>query len=127
MNQKQIVATSEDNSPNSHLQVKLTSPAKQTGYIKFVVTLQNGSKNYIWLRGRNAWALRKLIMAGKSGCTPITHVGPRWSAYVHNLRKESNLEIETINEPHGGAYAGTHARYVLRSKVALKEETDGKT
>lgn len=68
--------------------------------------------------GRDAWALRNLINAGAAGCTPIDHPGPRWSHYVFKLRGFGFL-IETVNENHGGPFAGTHARYVLRSEVEI--------
>lgn len=71
----------------------------------------------IWVSGRNRWALEQLIEAGPKGVTPISHPGPRWSAYVHNLRQICGLDIETIHEPHGGPFSGTHARYVLCSIV----------
>lgn len=70
--------------------------------------------------GRDAWAIAQLIEAGPLGCTPIEHPGPRWSAYVHKWRKRG-LPIETIRESHGGAYAGSHARYVLRSLTEILE------
>lgn len=70
--------------------------------------------------GRDAWALAELIKAGVEGCTPITHPGPRWSAYVHKWRKRG-LAIETIRENHDGPYAGSHARYVLRTPVDVLE------
>jgi hypothetical protein len=38
--------------------------------------------------GRVAWALGELIDAGPAGCTPIDHPGPRWSSYVHRLRRD---------------------------------------
>lgn len=68
--------------------------------------------------GRVAWALDNLIREGARGCTPITHVGPRWSDYVFKLRK-AGVVVETIDEKHEGAYAGSHARYVLRSPVTV--------
>ena len=74
--------------------------------------------------GRDAWALLKLIKAGGRGCTYIKNPGPRWSAYVHALRHECRLTIETINEAHGGQFAGTHARYVLRSPVEIIAVSD---
>jgi hypothetical protein len=70
----------------------------------------------ILVSGRNRWALECLILAGDRGCTPIEIIGPRVSAYVFNLRK-MGVRIETLTEPHGGAFAGHHARYVLRSTV----------
>lgn len=73
--------------------------------------------------GRQAWALAELISAGANGCTPITHPGPRWSAYVLKLR-QAGLDIETIRERHEGAYAGHHARYVLHTPVAVVEQLE---
>jgi hypothetical protein len=69
--------------------------------------------------GRDAWALGELITAGAAGCTPIDNPGPRWSGYVFKLKRIYGLDIESITEVHGGEYAGKHARYVLRSRVAF--------
>ena len=71
--------------------------------------------------GRVAWALAELVRAGKRGVTPIDNPGPRWSAYIFTLRTEYGLDIETVNEPHGGPYPGTHARYVLKSRIEVIE------
>ena len=70
----------------------------------------------IALKGREVWALDRLAEAGPRGCTPIEHPAPRWSAYVHRLRG-LGVPIETLHEPHGGDFAGTHGRYVLRARV----------
>ena len=75
-------------------------------------------------QGRDAWALLELYRAGDAGCTPITHPGPRWSGYVHKLRKRG-LQIETVTERYGGPFAGHHARYVLRSRIQLIGADDG--
>lgn len=69
-------------------------------------------------KGREAWALGRLIAAGEKGCTPIDQPAPRWSHYVFQLRK-SGLQVETVNERHGGAFSGNHARYVLRTPVMV--------
>lgn len=71
--------------------------------------------------GRNAWALLALWKAGTQGVTPIDTPAPRWSGYVHNLRR-AGVPIETVHEKHGGPYPGTHARYVLRA-TELKIES----
>ena len=68
--------------------------------------------------GRVAWALDNFVAAGVSGCTPITHPGPRWSDAVMKLRRQG-LDVETIYERHGGAYAGNHGRYLLHSTVEI--------
>ena len=83
----------------------------------YILTFETGKKIYLQLLGRASWALNELIKAGKKGCTPINQPAPRWSAYVHVLRHEYGLIIETIYEPHGGPFPGTHARYVLKSNV----------
>lgn len=75
--------------------------------------------------GRNAWALKQLIEAGERGCTPIKNPAPRWSHYVFKLRK-AGFVVETIDEGHGGPYAGIHGRYVLRSKVRVLHEMEGR-
>ncbi len=87
--------------------------------VTFLVSGQEGQERTLLLHGRNAWALAKLVDAGAWGCTPITHPGPRWSAYVHRLRHDYGLRIETIHEEHTGAFPGYHARYVLRSVVSI--------
>jgi hypothetical protein len=68
------------------------------------------------VRGRDAWALNSLIENGAAGCTPIDCPAPRWSHYNFKLRG-AGLNVETIDEAHGGAFSGTHARYVLRSTI----------
>jgi hypothetical protein len=84
-------------------------------------TVHHSDKNTaeITVQGRDRWALECLIKAGALGCTPIDQPGPRWSAYVHALRHERGLAIETIHEKHGGPFQGNHARYVLKSHVTL--------
>lgn len=83
---------------------------------ELIVQLPNGQM--LGYSGRLAWALRALIAVGEKGCTPIDTPGPRWSAYIYELRKDG-LDIETINEAHGGPYPGRHARYVLRTPLTL--------
>ncbi len=77
----------------------------------------------IFVGGRNRWALEELIAAGERGCTPIDNPAPRWSGYTHVLRG-LGVPIETKTEPHGGPFAGTHARYVLMAPVTRNEGQD---
>jgi hypothetical protein len=72
--------------------------------------------------GRDAWALDQLIQASTAGCTPIDNPAPRWSHYIWKIRRVG-IVVETHDEPHGGAYAGHHARYELRSRLAVIERT----
>lgn len=60
--------------------------------------------------------LEALIEAGATGCTFYDAPAPRWAASIYRLRRRG-VEVETIREPHGGPYPGTHARYFLRSVV----------
>jgi hypothetical protein len=83
----------------------------------FTILLEDGEAREIVVGGRDRWALEALIAAGRKGCTPIDTPGPRWSAYVFNLR-QMGIPIETVTEAHGGPFAGSHARYVLRARVA---------
>jgi hypothetical protein len=93
---------------------------KPTTHLRVAVKTDDGER-FINPLGRNAWALDQLIKAGINGCTPINCPAPRWSAYVFKLRHEFGLNVETIDEPHGGPYAGTHARYILRDVVRIIE------
>jgi len=56
------------------------------------------------------------MAASAKGCTPVDTPGPRWSAYIFDLR-QMGVDIETVHESHDGPFSGTHARYVLRSRV----------
>lgn len=89
-----------------------------TAWGRMAFYIQNAGETplHIVVYGRDRWALECLIAAGAKGCTPIDRPGPRWSAYVFNLRG-MGVQIETVREPHGGPFEGTHARYVLRSVV----------
>ena len=81
------------------------------------LTIEIGGQLKI-IKGRDARALSELISGGLVGVTPIERLAPRWSHYVHKLGR-AGIHVETIEEKHGGAYAGTHARYVLRSSVRV--------
>ncbi len=76
--------------------------------------------------GRDALALERLLAAGERGCTPITEPAPRCRTMIWKLRTKHGLVIETIDEDHGGQFAGTHARYVLRSNVEILPAEPGR-
>lgn len=102
------------------------------GAARYRVTRTDGTAHDITVKGRCRWALDNLIRAGLNGCTPIDHPGPRWSAYRWSLVHEHQVEIETRHEKHGPPFDGTHARYILISKVerlpyATPAEVDGGT
>ena len=69
-------------------------------------------------RGREAWCLKRLVESGERGVSALEDVGPRLSHYIHKLRR-AGLTIETIEERHGGPFAGIHGRYVLRTPVEI--------
>ncbi|MBZ6079181.1 winged helix domain-containing protein [Microvirga puerhi] len=86
--------------------------------VELHVSIDGGSERKFV--GRYAWTLFELIHADEKGCTPIEQPAPRWSHYVFVLRQKG-VVIETITEKHAGAYAGTHARYVLHGTVEIRK------
>jgi hypothetical protein len=70
------------------------------------------------LKGREAWTLACLMDVGERGVTPLDRPAPRWSAYVHSLRKRG-LVIDTLDERHTGPYPGAHGRYVLQTPLTV--------
>ena len=85
------------------------------------ITIQLPSGTRITFRGRQAWALRRLISAGRAGMTLLDHPAQRWSHYFYMLRK-AGLTISTTNEPHDGPFPGTHGRYRLETEITVVEE-----
>lgn len=69
--------------------------------------------------GQDAKTLSALVGAGVRGVTAleVNSWAYRLGAYIHSLRHNCGLAIETVREPHEG---GWHARYVLRSLVKLE-------
>lgn len=83
----------------------------------YCVISPDGADFTISLRhGRERDTLEALIRGGATGCTFYDDPAPRWASNIHKLRCRG-LIIKTEREKHGGAYPGTHARYVLLSKV----------
>jgi len=63
-------------------------------------------------------ALAALIKAGSNGVTALelSSWAYRLGAYVHTLRHDYGLAIETLREPHDG---GWHGRYVLHTPCQI--------
>jgi hypothetical protein len=63
-------------------------------------------------------ALAALIRAGNNGVTALelSSWAYRLGAYVHTLRHDYGLTIETLREPHDG---GWHGRYVLHTPCQI--------
>lgn len=97
------------------------STEKRGGKYFLIAEIEDGPR--VTVIGRDAWCLKRLIQSGSKGCTPIDEPAPRWSGYVHKLRK-LGFYIETIHEAHEGPFAGTHARYVLHSPVSIVVESE---
>ncbi|MGJ8583879.1 MAG: winged helix domain-containing protein [Marinosulfonomonas sp.] len=89
------------------------------------VTIPGGERPRTFeLKGRLGWTVLQLAQAGAHGVTSIERPAPRWSAYVHDLRRRG-IPIETEMVAHGGAYCGHHARYRLTCDVALVQLDGG--
>ena len=81
-----------------------------------------GPHGPIAVTGQVAKALAALVHSGAAGVTAleVSSWAYRLGAYVHTLRREFGLAIETVREPHDW---GWHARYVLHSPVVIAEPT----
>ena len=79
-----------------------------------------GPHGLFHVTGQVAKALEALVARGAAGVTSleVASWAYRLGAYVHNLRRDYGLAIETVREPHEG---GWHGRYVLRSAVTIAE------
>lgn len=102
--------------------VPQTKGRKKRGGVYHIAPHDGRDPFEITVKGRDAWALDCLSLAGTKGVTPKDTPAPRWSAYIHNLRKE-NVPIETLHESHGGEFPGSHGRYVLRADVQKGGDT----
>lgn len=90
---------------------------RNQGNVEYRVSDQDGQSFIISLRhSRERDTLDALIRGGATGCTFYDDPAPRWASAIFKLRCRG-LIIKTEREKHGGAYPGTHARYVLLSKV----------
>jgi hypothetical protein len=97
----------------------LPKAAPVSGHVVRVVAVVGEGVSQTF-RGRVAETLHKLAVAGDRGVSSIENVGPRLSHYVFVLRR-AGVSIVTIDEKHGGAYAGEHARYKLTVPVQVVE------
>ena len=77
-----------------------------------------GPNGAFTVSGQVAKALAALLSAGAAGVTAleVNSWAYRLGAYVHTLRHDYGLAIETVREPHDG---GWHGRYVLHSPVSI--------
>ncbi|GGE05570.1 hypothetical protein GCM10011529_09950 [Polymorphobacter glacialis] len=77
-----------------------------------------GPRGPMTVNGQVAKSLEALIRCGTAGVTAleVASWAYRLGAYVHNLRRDYGLVIETMRETHEG---GWHGRYVLHSPVTI--------
>lgn len=68
----------------------------------------------VTVTGREAQTLAALIEAGSKGITALamSSWAYRLGAYIHRLRHDYGLDIETVREAHEG---GSHGRYILHT------------
>lgn len=102
---------------NNLSQTSQKTNTRSRSYKGYNVTTAEGDTFTLWLSGRVAWALRELCKAGSAGITSFENPAPRLSAYIHVLRHECGVEIETEIEAHKGDFEGFHGRYRLACRV----------
>ena len=85
---------------------------------KIAVALNTPAGRIVISARQELRALAALINAGCCGVTALelSSWAYRLGAYVHTLRHDYGLEIETLREPHDG---GWHARYVLHTPCQI--------
>lgn len=108
-----------DGSENTAAPSQPQRPRRRRRQIRAQISGEDGP--IVTVVGRAAWALERLIAAGSNGLTPISEPGPRWSDYIHKLRR-AGVYITTQDEPHTGEFAGRHARYRLAVPVRILDQ-----
>ncbi len=106
-------------------QDSLTSEHRKRGRIRRAFRVFDGDQvRLVTVIGRDAWMLGKLGEAGPKGCTTLEQPAPRTSHYIWKLRHTYGIAIGSIEEEHGGAYAGRHVRYILQQRVEIADESE---
>ncbi|WP_281016497.1 hypothetical protein [Minwuia sp. IMCC3077] len=85
--------------------------------VPFIVGGSEGDRRIEVTEPRVVQILKMLVERGLLGVTPLDLSGVRVAASVFKLRMDYAIPIETVTERHGGRYAGTYGRYVLRADV----------
>jgi hypothetical protein len=86
--------------------------------VRFKLDGSNPESPELQAAGRDAWALMRLVNAGKTGITSLDNPAPRLSHYIFKLRR-MGVNISTEYEVHKGDYSGEHGRYKLQSPVRI--------
>jgi hypothetical protein len=82
-----------------------------------------GNSRLVMVIGRDAWMLGQLVHAGASGTTSLENPAPRVSHYIWKLRHTYGIAIASIEEQHGGPFAGHHVRYILQQRIEFADES----
>jgi steroid 5-alpha reductase family enzyme len=81
----------------------------------------DGKPKTIIVKGREAQTLLGLSEAGAKGIITL-ELSSTWalrlSAYIHRLRSQHGLDIQTVREEHDG---GWHGRYLLLTDTEILE------
>lgn len=93
-----------------------SAPFEKPPLTTYRIVPKKGEPFSVTVGGRERWALRQLSKAGTKGVASVESPALRLAAYICDLRKKG-VPIETLTEPHGGEFPGTHARYILRATV----------
>jgi hypothetical protein len=83
-----------------------------------------GNSRLVTVVGRDAWMLGKLVQAGAKGCATLEQPAPRTSHYIWKLRHTYGIAISSVEEEHGGPFAGHHVRYILQQRVEFADESE---
>lgn len=95
---------------------------------KFWVTVRLATGSDIVVKGREAETIIALVEAGSRGITSLDASRAGWAyrlaAYIHRLKTDYGISIETRRESHDG---GSHGRYFLRTAVEILSRSDEPT
>ena len=100
-------------------------PCTKSPLSTYRIVPEKGEPFCVTVVGRERWALRQLAKAGTKGIASVESPALRLAAYVCELRKKG-VPIETLTEPHGGDFPGTHARYVMHATITWVCDCDGR-
>lgn len=116
------LATAPTNSPTT-TETPAPPIKKSKGRVKKTFRVYDGDQSrLVTVIGRDAWMLQILVGAGVKGATALENPAPRISHYIWKLRHTYGISIASVEEEHGGAYAGHHARYTLHQRVELADQ-----
>ena len=116
---KAVTAASGANIAQAETSSTTSIYAKAPRPFKRIIVEAIGPNGRFEVIGQVAKALMALVENGAAGVTAleVSSWAYRLGAYVHTLRHDYGLSIETVHEDHEG---GWHARYRLVSPVTIE-------